>query len=92
MTSQHMTSQRAAITIIPIREAAGSFQEPALDDMLSDPIVMAMMDADGVDRRELRLMLGTVALALRGRGPLESGDWMSRAGGGQVEPHFAICL
>jgi hypothetical protein len=40
-----------------LADEAGSRAEPTLKDMLSDPIVMAMMEADGVDPRELEAML-----------------------------------
>jgi hypothetical protein len=32
-------------------------REPTLEDILSDPIVTALMEADGVDRQELEAML-----------------------------------
>jgi hypothetical protein len=35
--------------------------EPTLEEILSDPIFRAMMDADGVDPRELETMLREVA-------------------------------
>jgi hypothetical protein len=31
--------------------------EPKLDDLLSDPIILAMMESDGVDRDRLGLIL-----------------------------------
>jgi hypothetical protein len=31
--------------------------EPKLDDLLSDPIILAMMESDGVDRDRLGLLL-----------------------------------
>jgi hypothetical protein len=36
-------------------------REPSLDDILSDPIVKAVIDADGVDANELNAMLRRVA-------------------------------
>jgi hypothetical protein len=36
------------------------YHEPTLDDVLSDPIVRAMMAADGVNPRELKVMLTRV--------------------------------
>jgi hypothetical protein len=36
------------------------YREPSLEEMLSDPIVRAMMDADGVDPHELGAMLKEV--------------------------------
>jgi hypothetical protein len=41
------------------------YREPTLDEILSDPIVTALMQADSVDRRELRAMLRHVAEGLR---------------------------
>jgi hypothetical protein len=35
--------------------------EPTLDDMLSDPLIAALMRADGVDADELRPALNEVA-------------------------------
>jgi hypothetical protein len=40
-------------------------QEPTLNDMLSDPIVEAMMQADRVDRRALQALLREVAQTRR---------------------------
>jgi hypothetical protein len=36
-------------------------REPSLSEMLSDPIVKALMEADGVERGELEAMLREVA-------------------------------
>jgi len=36
------------------------YREPSLEEMLSDPIVRAMMDADGVDPHGLKAMLKEV--------------------------------
>jgi hypothetical protein len=36
-------------------------REPSLEDILSDPIVKAVIDADGVDTNELNAMLRGVA-------------------------------
>jgi hypothetical protein len=40
-------------------------REPSLDDIMSDPIVKAVIDADGVDTDELSAMLRRVAHARR---------------------------
>ena len=40
-------------------------REPTLDGMLSDSIVRAMMEADGVNPHELEVMLRQVAQRLR---------------------------
>ena len=56
----------ATVTVIPIREAASSsYREPTLAEILSDPIVGAVMRADAVDPGELRAMLARTARALR---------------------------
>jgi hypothetical protein len=47
------------------------FREPTLTEMLSDPIVSALMKADGVDSGELEAMLREIAAA-------QSGDWWKR--------------
>ncbi|HEY6992144.1 MAG TPA: hypothetical protein VH397_00395 [Xanthobacteraceae bacterium] len=39
-------------------------REPTLEDILTDPIVVALMDADGVDARELAAMLRDVGRKL----------------------------
>jgi hypothetical protein len=50
---------------IPIREASGSYREPTLEEILSDSIVEAVMQADAVDPEELGAMLGKIARAAR---------------------------
>lgn len=51
-------------------------REPTLEDMLSDPIVVALMDADGVDPRELEAMLRDVGRTLgANRGARSWGPW-----------------
>ena len=48
--------------------------EPALADMLDDPIVAALMTADRIGRRELEADLGRVTARLLGhRCPLDRG-------------------
>jgi hypothetical protein len=42
--------------------------EASIDEMLADPIVRALMDADGVDPDELRALLRAVAQRFRARG------------------------
>jgi hypothetical protein len=42
--------------------------EPKLEDMLSDPIVQAVMAADGVEQRQLDDLLTQVARARRAAG------------------------
>jgi hypothetical protein len=39
---------------------SGRGREPMLDEILSDPIVVALMAADGVDPRELEAMVSRV--------------------------------
>jgi hypothetical protein len=51
-------------------------REPTLEDMLSDPIIRAVMDADRVDPHELKAMLTDVGRALRAaRGVRSWGQW-----------------
>ena len=40
-------------------------REPTLNGILSDPVVRAVMEADGVNRHELEVMLRRVAQRLR---------------------------
>jgi hypothetical protein len=55
---------------IPIREERGPYREPTLEEILSDSIVQAVMQADAVDPEELDAMLGRVAHALRAAAPV----------------------
>jgi hypothetical protein len=41
--------------------------EPSVDEMVDDPIVRALMAADGVDPRELRRLLQSIAARLHER-------------------------
>ena len=51
-------------------------REPTLEDMLSDPIIRAVMDADRVDPHELQAMLKDVGRALTmARGTPSWGQW-----------------
>ena len=51
-------------------------REPTLEDMLSDPIIRAVMDADRVDLHELKAMLKDVSRALgAARGARSWGKW-----------------
>ena len=51
-------------------------REPRLEDMLSDPIIRAVMDADRVDPHELQAMLKDVGRALSAaRGARSWGHW-----------------
>ena len=56
-----MTQYPAHRTTIPIREAFGRWHEPTLDEILSDPIVEAVMRADTVDRAALEDLLQNIA-------------------------------
>ena len=56
-------------TVIPIREESGRFREPTLHDILSDPIVEAVMRADSVDLGRLTDMLGWIADELQANVP-----------------------
>ena len=61
---RRMKHRNTATVVIPIGEP-GRFHEPTLDEILSDPIVTAVMRADAVDPQELGAMLGKVARKLR---------------------------
>jgi hypothetical protein len=51
-------------------------REPTLEQMLCDPIVRALMDADGVDPHELEAMLKEVGRTLRAARSARSwGQW-----------------
>jgi hypothetical protein len=56
-----MTRRSAPRTVIPIREEFGRYREPTLEEILSDPIVEAVMRADSVDSGELAGMLSKIA-------------------------------
>ena len=58
------------------------YREPSLEEMLSDPIVRAMMDADGVDPHGLEAMLKEVG---RNLGALRSAGFHPHGG-----PHGAV--
>lgn len=45
------------------------FREPTLQETLSDPVIRAVMEADGVDARELEATLDAIARTLRMRLP-----------------------
>jgi hypothetical protein len=60
-----MKPYQPATVRIPIREERAAYREPTLDEILSDSIVEAVMQADAVDPDELGVMLGRVARALR---------------------------
>jgi hypothetical protein len=55
---------------IPIREERSFYCEPTLDEILSDSIVEAIMQADAVDPDELGVMLGRIARTLRAAEPV----------------------
>lgn len=42
-------------------------REPTLKEALADPVIRAVMDADGVDPRELERRLNEIAASLRQR-------------------------
>jgi hypothetical protein len=44
-----------------------SWREPTLKELLSEPIITALMDADGVDPEELKAILGWTSVQLRSR-------------------------
>ena len=49
--------------------------EPSLDEILSDPVVLSLMKADGIDQSDLRSVLAKAALAstLLNNGVTDSG-------------------
>jgi hypothetical protein len=55
---------------IPIREV-GVYPDPTLEEMLSDPIITAVMRADAVDPRGLAAMMRAVGRTLRAARPVE---------------------
>jgi hypothetical protein len=65
-----MKPYQPGIVRIQIREERGPYREPTLEEMLSDPIVEAMMRADAVDPDELDAMLGRIARTLRAAAPV----------------------
>jgi hypothetical protein len=64
-----MKPYKPAAVRIPIREDRNSYREPTLDEILSDSIVEAVMQADAVDPDELGVMLGQIARTLRAAVP-----------------------
>ena len=64
-----MTYYKPATRRIPIREAPSAYREPTLDEILSDSIVAALMQADAVNPEELTAMLRMIARTLRSATP-----------------------
>jgi hypothetical protein len=64
-----MTRYSAMRKVVPIREEFGRFREPTLQEILSDPIVEAVMRADSVDPGRLTDMLGWIADELQANVP-----------------------
>jgi hypothetical protein len=62
-----MTMTTATRTVIPVPIREPAYREPTLADMLSDPIVTAVMRADKVDPTKLHAMLGRLAGELHAR-------------------------
>ena len=54
-------NRKATTMVIPIHVESGPYREPTLEEMLSDSIVQAVMQADSVNPEELRALLGNVA-------------------------------
>ena len=46
---------------------APPWREPTLKELLSEPIITALMDADSVDPAELKAILGETSVQLRSR-------------------------
>jgi hypothetical protein len=59
-----MRPYKQAKVHVPIREQL-YYPEPTLEEILSDPIVTAVMQADAVDVDDLGAMLGRIARTLR---------------------------
>jgi hypothetical protein len=57
-------TQHRTITI-PIRQDWSEYREPALNEILSDPITQAVMRADGVEADALDLLFRDVARRMR---------------------------
>jgi len=51
------------------------YRELSLEDMLADPIIQAVIDADGVDANELDAMLRGVAHERRSAERMASAAW-----------------
>jgi hypothetical protein len=60
------------------------YREPTLDEMLSDSIVRAVMEADGIDPQELALMLRQIGRSLLIRSPRRRGPAASAVRRGQA--------
>jgi hypothetical protein len=67
-------------------------REPTLDEILSDSIVRALMEADGVDPQELAVTLRQAGLKLvrRARSVFQPSDW--RTGLSSTPAPGAACL
>lgn len=65
-----MKPYKPAPVRIPIREERDCYCEPTLDEILSDSIVEAVMQADAVDPGDLGAMLGRIARTLRAAAPV----------------------
>jgi len=52
-------------------------REPRLEEILADPIVKAVMEADGVDLRELVAELQQTATLLRAMRELRASRWLN---------------
>jgi hypothetical protein len=66
-----------------LRDSFDLFREPTMEEMLSDPIVKAVMTADNVDPVALERRLRSVALMLRSRAHADRSAWkFNRAVGG----------
>jgi hypothetical protein len=59
--------------MVPIRQDWSEYREPALDEILSDPITQAVMRADGVHAGKLDIMLRSVARRMQDARHAEAG-------------------
>jgi len=55
------TRRRQAAAMLSSKTASAWLGEPMLDELLSEPIITALMQSDGVDRHELESMLQRLA-------------------------------
>jgi hypothetical protein len=62
------------------KEPLDQYPEPTLEEILSDPIVEALMEADGINRFELEAMLTAVSQTLHGVPLQPSAEFMDAPG------------
>jgi hypothetical protein len=60
-----MSPLRLNVAWRPKLPARACWREPTLEELLSEPIIKALMDADGVDAEEFEVILRRTISALR---------------------------